>query len=548
MSDFDISAPVGDKKRITKPDPKKKNEKFKPVSNKPEDITKVQIMLIANGFTVPVNGKLSGSLISAIKSFQKSACGFAKPDGIVDPGKRTWKAGLPKYKAKLAADQKAIANMVVVKEKGKEKYVDRKEFEREQARLKHAVLSKANMMLGQAETWLKFCQDAEKTMQGADGFMMSLVEFSVRVSNSSAEPPYGPLTDARSEASLLKVLVDRSAPDWTKVHKQDGKATKSYNKGVKAFQKFIDARIGTAGTIVGRLEVVREVSFTAVEAYATARFIAQGKSPAVAHAMAAAGTEALKTGAGEVGEYLAGNNVSWEKSGKKIFINTLFAGIAGGVGGKMGAAFKGKLHMKLSLKLAPYFKSPAAKKALNVVCNKIMDSGAMQDLVTNAAKETVGLFKKVVESGKVPSQKDFEDAVIKSVLGSALSLAPVKNMTKFSDGADDAVVTFINTKLAPSAMKKIQGDFVKRYGKDKMAEVLKKNPDFYTDLAGQLSDGVKNKAIEVYVMQGVDGARDNTPPAGMDKLGADALRRDAALRKQIEEMIEKELENRVKKK
>ena len=82
-----------------------------------------------------------------------------------------------------------------------------------------------------------------------------------------------------------------------------------YNaSGAKFLQ---DARIGTAESIVGKLEVVRDISFTAVEAYATVRIMATGKSPAVAHAAAAAGVESMKATANEVGEYLAGKKVSF---------------------------------------------------------------------------------------------------------------------------------------------------------------------------------------------------------------------------------------------
>ena len=534
-----LSGPVGDKNRITKPE---KNEKFKAVANKPADVELVQLMLVANGIPVPVDGKAGSGLIKAIRSFQKSKCGFSRPDGIVDPGMKTWKAGLPKLQAKLDGDAKALQNAVMVKEGGKEKLVDRTEFERKQAELKHKVLSKANMMYGQAEHWLDFCEDAQATLQSADGFMMALTEFAVRVTNSNAEPPFDPLYAARSEADHLRSLVGRSQPDWIKVQKQDAKATKAYNKGVKAFEKFIKARIGTASDITKDLTVVREVSFTAVEVYATARFVAQGKSPAVAHALAAGGTNAIKSSAGELGNYMAGNNVSWEKSGKKVFLDSVFAGAAGAVGGKIGGAFAKKLHSQLSLKLAKYFKTPAGKKALNTICNKVLETKAMQELVASSAKETVGLFKVVVEKGRTPNEKEFQDAVIKSVLGSVLSLAPVKNFQKFADDADDVAVKFMNDKLVPAAVQKVKQDLSRRLSKEQLEEVLKKNPNLFLDVAESLADGTKNKAVETYVLQAVNAAPPTAKPGQMDKLGQEALRKDAALRKEIEAIVARRME------
>ncbi|MEM6373489.1 MAG: peptidoglycan-binding domain-containing protein, partial [Pseudomonadota bacterium] len=270
-----LTAPVGDKNRITIAD--KKGQKFKPVANKAEDVKLAQLFLIANGFSVPIDGKVTAGVIKAIRAFQKSACGFKKPDGIIDPGGKTWKAGFGKLKAKHEANLKELANRVEVKENGKIKYVTLKEFERQQAKMLRKYQIRADGLIGQAECWEDFAKEAEKTMQGADGFMMQMTEFTVRWANNKAEPPWNAILNARSEAKLFKSWTTHSKPNWEKISAQETKAVKAHNAGAKAFKAYINARIGTAGAIAGSLEVVRDTSFTVVEVYATAQIVIQSK-------------------------------------------------------------------------------------------------------------------------------------------------------------------------------------------------------------------------------------------------------------------------------
>lgn len=539
-----LSAPVGDKDRITKPDPKQKNQKFKPVANKPADVELVQLMLVANGHPVEVDGKCGSGTVKAIRAFQKSALGYAKPDGIVDPDEKTWKAGLPKLVAKIKADEKAVQDMVLIRQKGREIAVARSEFEKNEAEMKRKVLSKAEMMIGQAESWLDFCKEADSTLQGAEGFMQSLTEFGVRWANAKAEPPLTELLDAKSEASLLKAYVSRGQVDWTRVQTQDQKATAAYNKGVKAFKEFIDARIGTAESIVGKLEVVRDISFTAVEAYATVRIMATGKSPAVAHAAAAAGVESMKATANEVGEYLAGKKVSFGSSAMKVMANTLLAGIAGGVGGKLSSGFTAGLHKQMAPRLAAQFTSPAMKRAATTLCTRILDTTFMQGFVTNAAKETIGLVKVRAEKGHWPEGKDFEDMVIKSVLGGMTNIPVVKALMNIDIKAGQLVEPILKQKLAPALAERVKSEMAKKYGK----AFLDAWPKIAPEIFEKLNDDLKGKALEIFVMGVADKARGDEKETALVKLGEEALRRDAELNKAITDLIRKEAELHMKEK
>jgi len=539
-----LSAPVGQKERITKPDPKQKNQRFKPVANKPADIELVQIMLVANGFDIKVDGKCGSGTIGAIKSFQKSKLQFKTPDGIVDPGEKTWKAGLPKFQAKLKDDEKINAERATITQNNRDVLVDRAELEKSEAETKRKLLARAAMMIGQADSWLDFCADAEKTMQGADGFLQSLTEFTVRWTRKEAEPPYDPLQTAKSEAAVLKAMLSRSDVDWVKVHKQHNKAAVAYNAGIKAFSKFIEARIGGASSIIGKLEVVQDISFTVVEAYVTARIIATGKSPAVAHAAAAASVTAIKSSANQLGEVLAGKQLDWKASGKKVFIDTFLAGIAGGIGGKFSSAFKSKAHLSLAPKLAGMVKNPALKKAADVFCNKLLDTDAMQNMVTTATKEAVATFGSALEKGSWPSQKEFGEAVIKTLSNGLTGIPAVKAFLNLDQKATLYVSDALQTRLIPALSKRIESEMAKKFGRSFLEIWPKIAPEIYE----KVNDEVKGKALEIFLLGAFESAAGSEKENQLAKLGEDKLRRDADLHKEIDALIRKKAELRMKEK
>ncbi|MDU9007103.1 peptidoglycan-binding domain-containing protein [Sedimentitalea todarodis] len=538
-----LTAPVGDKRRITKPDPKAKNTKFPPVRNVPADVEVVRLMLNANGYSLKVHGKSDGELIKAIREFQKKKLGYNKPDGIVDPGGRTWKAGLAKLAAQSASEQKIEWYEVV--EGGKTKRVTKAEFEAGQRALQREVRSKSIMMNGQVESWISICNGFEQTRQATDGYFNAFVEFSVSVVNDKTNPPWSEILAARSEASLLKSFVGASNLDWKKIYAQDQKATKAYNKAVKAFKKFISERIGTAGSIVGNLEIVRDTSFTVVETYMTARLVAtKGMSVAKANAIAAAGTEALKSGAGQFGEYVAGNKVSWDGAAKKVMIDSFIAGLSGAAGGKLGSALTKGLGAKIAAQILPRLSGNMSKSVIEAFFQRFLGSKFGQTMVTGALKETIGLFKPLIEKGRAPNLKEVKESVAKILTASILDHAAGKALSEFTKRFPTASADFLKTILAPKSMQAMRNDLVALYGAESFEMLAKKHSgEMFESVAKQLS-GNWLSAAAVEAVNGSDGSQNAKQ---MQKLANDALRKDKDLRKKIENMIKSEFANRAKK-
>lgn len=539
-----IKAPVGDTKRITKPN--KPNEKFKTVANKKDDVELVQLMLNANGYSVAIDGKNSAGLVKAIKSFQKAACGFKKPDGIVDPGMRTWKAGLPKLQARIAENERTLADRVYVMEGGKKKLITKKEFEKQQAATLKAVNDKATSMHGQAEVWLDFCADAEATMLGQETVMMQLVEFSVRWANEKANPPYTPLYTARSEAASLQQLTKKNAnPNWDKIMKQEKKAVKAYNAGVKAFKTFIDARISTASGIVGKLELVRDTSATVVEAYLTVHLVAtKGMSPAKANALAAASTEAVKGSAGLLGEHLAGNEVKW-KDVEKVVVDTAFAGAAGFIGGKMSSAmatkFAGSFAVKLSPKLGKYIATEGVEKFMTA----FLKSGAGQAFFENAAKETFLLSKTAFKKGTL-TKKDFEEALLKAMTAGVMKGAAGKAMEGFSKAIPKVTQRALNGLMDKNILKNGAQDIAKLYDLDpKFIQIILR--DKGDDIGANVIEKVSGKYVEGKVLETLNGSKGTETDKQLAKELENNLRKSKALQDEMRKLMYAEVAKQAKK-
>lgn len=78
-----LSGPVGQKPRPSK---------GKEPKNAPADVKLVQDLLNAGGIKCPTSGKADKKTIEAIEKFQKTKAKLKKPDGVVDPDMKTFKA------------------------------------------------------------------------------------------------------------------------------------------------------------------------------------------------------------------------------------------------------------------------------------------------------------------------------------------------------------------------------------------------------------------------------------------------------------------------
>lgn len=528
--DTSITAPVGQKERITKPDPKKPNQKFKPVSNKPDDVELVQIMLYANGQNIDVDGKCGPSTVKAIKAFQKSALGYAKPDGIVDPDDKTWKKGLPKYISYMKSVLSETEERVTVKEGGKEKVVKKDELEKKEQETARAIYKKADTMNARLDASIKFCEECEKQIQGVNGFMMSLVAIGIRWKNPKTAPPYSELNAAGVHCVTLRSLAKHKKPDWKRIYETDKKATASYNKAVKAFNSFIAERIGSSESAAFRLKIVSELSFAVIEGYLTAQGMAKGLSPAKAHALAAGSVEALKSSSNQVGEYLAGEKVEWKSSLQKIMTDTAVATAAGMLGGKVSGALGKHAEKVLASEISKATGGTLKGKIAEIVSTKLLTNPVVQGALINAAKESINVWKPVVEKGKAPGQKEVLDSTLKIFAGGMSALVPVQAFARFYQTSSEVSKQIIMAKLAPAVGATLGKEMAKK-GVDMSSKAVQ---TVLQKAYQKISDEVSGKASELAVQGAAESMTGKESSGGLSKLAENALRKDAALRREIE--------------
>lgn len=530
---YSLSAPVGDKKRTTKPEPGKKKQKFAAVANKTADVEMVQVMLVANGFNVAVDGKCNGALIKTIRQFQKSKAGFKTPDGIIDPGGKSWKAGQAAFNGYMKSVEKL--QVYEVKQGGKTKYVTKSEFEANQAKLLRIALAKGDGMKMMADFWWDTLKEADQMLQGADGMLMAMTEFSVRFANSKAEPPYTPIINAQSESGLLVALCKSKRPNWEKIVAQETKAVKAHNKAAKAFNVYLDAKIGTSGKMLMAAETTSEISFAVVETYATGYLVVtRGMPPAKAHALASAGTSALKSASLQTGNYLIGKKVDFGK----IAWDTVAGFAKGYAGGKIGTAFLNGAASKLGTKLAGKLSSRVGKKGAELFFQKFLATGYGQGVIENAVKEAIGLMEPIIRKGRAPSQKQFEDAVIKVLGGSVFNSPASKSLTVWDVKVPAKTREFLTNTLTPKTLDGVKKSLAKEYGPKLVNDVSTK---ISKELQESIWRSVGNKATEIgslYTVERLNGQQSDTQ---LQKLTEEGIKRDAKLRQEIRQMMEARL-------
>lgn len=546
----DIKAPVGQKDRITKPDPKQKNQKFKPVANRPEDVEAVQFMLVANGYDVEIDGKCGAGTIAAIKAFQKSALGYKKPDGIVDPGDKTWDKGLSAIKARIKADEAELAKRRFVMVRGKEVMVYASDLERQEAELKQKVIDKAKVLYNRADVWDEIGMAAEKTIAGAEGLTRTLdaiFEVTRQVVSGNAKAPFAEIRAAREAATALKIAADRSTVDWEVVRKRDAEATKAINAAAKAFRKWTDDRDIANDRIKVTLEVVQEVSFTAVEAFMTVRFVAQGKTPIQAAALAAMSCTAMKSTAGELGEYAGGKEMNAEAiaaSTKKVLADTALAGASTVAGGKISSGLARKLGPKLAAGLTRYIKSPGGEKAATYFAETFVEMEAFDSIVNDIVKETIVTGKEVLADGKGLTADKAAEKIAKVLTANLLKYGPTAAFVKFANGAPKRAGEVVEEVMVPMAARKLARGFEARYGKEAVQRMLDDDDRIFHTLTVQLSKGTMDKAIETYIFppnDSVVGKNQAELDAAAEKALAASSGVNAALEAEIARLMEARL-------
>ena len=188
-----LSGPVG-------AEPRPETSKGAKVRNAAADVFIVRKMLAAAGQKVSSTGKADKKFVDAIKAFQKKI-GFKYPDGVIDPGGKTFKTLAKRAEKALAADGGAI-DVVVVRIDGEELGIPQKDYDVAVALTCKKLARVVNGMRGHYDIVAENAQFYIDAATGASGFMDALVMWSSSL-KANLDPPYFP-AQAKAMVSLQR--------------------------------------------------------------------------------------------------------------------------------------------------------------------------------------------------------------------------------------------------------------------------------------------------------------------------------------------------------
>ncbi len=331
-----IKAPVG-------VDPRPAFSQGGKVRNAPADVMVVQRLLAAAGQKAEVNGRVNAALLKAISTFQK-ANGFRNPDGVVDPGGRTFKALVRKAASGKGPGVEVEVLQIVVR--GRPHPVTPRDFDRAVAGICRKLGPVHRAMMSQYRTIDDTAQFYIDAATGASGFMDALVMWSSSLS-AGLKPP-GFSHGGSALVMLRRVERAISSGDLRKAVAAMPAAQTELNAYAREVKAYGDRFAGGAKDMQERLELARDTSFEIASFIAAGYMAARGRaSPVQAKAAAGALFGMIKSASTQYGRSLAGYSDSALESAGVIMFDTIAAGAKGGLSAKyidkLGISLAGRL-------------------------------------------------------------------------------------------------------------------------------------------------------------------------------------------------------------
>lgn len=509
-----LSAPVGD--------PKSKNPK---PANKPKDVELLQLALLANGYPMEIDGRMSSMVITCIESFQRTKAKMKPTTSVIEPGDRTWALLQPRLKAYEKEILSFEAYEVV--ENGRKKRITVQDWTRIEQETRERMIERARAMMVEADNISGCIREMHKAADGSSGFVNAMVSLGVRVGKGIEIPSEKAALDARGAAQMLIALVDRTKPDWAKVEAQHRKASLAINKAVKEWQAFDSKYIDGAEKGLIGATATREISFGVLEVLATGYLVTTSGMPLPqAAAMAAAGCENLKSTAGEVGEYAANDTFDPKASARKIVANTYVAAGSAFVGGKL----TGPMLRQLSDKLGEAVARKVSPRLANYIwdyVDKFLNTKAGEEFVKNVSTEAMKLAQKPLGEGKAPDGDDLINAALNATLGSILTLRPIKATITFDQNWPKKALFELADSFARPSVKEMKLQMVKHFPNDLVDEMLSK---YGKEIVSDVTTKMRDDAIKLGIQEAMKYARgDESSAADLEKLAAAGLRKDTRL-------------------
>lgn len=516
MSNVKLTAPVGRAPR---------ESEGKKVQNKPADVIRVREMLEANKIgPLGTSGKMDAGLLKAIEKYQKKI-GIKKPDGVIDPGQRTFSAALTKYYKKLKEEAKQPR--VRVKFRGKDIECTQKEFEAVKKDVIANLMPYMKSLISMHKFAVEAHQDYLDTAMLKDGVLNAVAQVIIIKGGGVKEVRIKYVLDSIKAAGALERAI--STKDLKLIDKALPPAEKAINALNAELQRFLKEFTGSAETTIVVCSVTSAVSFAIVGALAAPVLVTgAGLSAGSAAIASGAGVGILQSASQEIGRHASGAKgaTAWS-SVKSIVIDGTIGGLTGGIGSKIPLGWCDDAAKAIAPRFASQVPFLAGKQLEKYIANYLAGSG--QEVIKGALGEAVKILGASLKSGKAPTQKDFDKA-LQNILYQALLGGVVKNLGSFQKKWAYKNKAILQGKILPARWAKLaKGNDIPNTLKAKMwADVMNK---------------VTDEGLKVGFGAVISGTTGSENEAKLTKTAEDALKKD----KKIEKLIDAEIERAMKK-
>jgi len=516
MAKVKLTAPVGRSPR---------ESEGKKVENKPADVMTVRAMLEANKIgPLGMSSKVDTGLIKAIEKYQKKI-GIKKPDGVIDPGQRTFNAGVTKYEKALK--EAAKEPRVRVNFRGKDIECSQKEYDA----LKKEVIGNLTPYMKSLISMHNFAVEAHQdyldTAMLKDGVLNAVAQVIIIKGGGVKEVNIKYVLDSIKAKGALERAI--STKDLKLIDEALPPAEKAINALNAELLRFLKEFTGSAQTTVFVCSVTSAVGFAVVGALAAPVLVTgAGLSAGSAAIVSGAGVGILQSASQEVGRHASGaKGASAWGSVKSVVIDGTIGGLTGGIGSKIPLGWCDDAAKAVAPRLASKVPFLAGKQLERYISNYLAGSG--QEVIKSALGEAVKILGASAKSGKAPTQKDFDKA-LQSILYSALLGGVVKNLGSFQKKWAYKNKEVLQGKILPARWDKIaKSNDIPNTLKAKMwAEVMNK---------------VSDEGLKVGFNAVIAGTTGSENEAKFTKKAEEALKKD----KRIEKLVDAEIEKALKK-
>ena len=370
----------------------------------------------------------------------------------------------------------------------------------------------------------KTVQEYRESAEIRNGFFDAVTQ-AVIVKTGRVKYPNEALTSASNKAcsNLARAQGSRNLALLKVALPQAEQAVNAFSADV---MRFLNEFTGSAGTAATVLTVTSATCFAVVGALAAPVLVAGGMTAGGAAVVSGAGVSVLSSAANELGGAASGQKVNLWDSLKNVAIDGTIGAATAGIASKIPLGFVEKIAKGLAPRLASKVPGIAAAELTPFITKFLQGSG--EETIKSAVGEAITLVGKIAKTGKAPTEKDFEEAVMK-VVGTALTAGVLKNLGSFTKGWAMKSRTTLEGQIFPDALKAVMK------GNNQLPSVVKAK--VWAEVLGK----VQEQVMQAGTAQVLGAAKGVFDEAKMTADAEKALQKDARIRKLVEEEMKKAL-------